>query len=81
MFQGQQNSNQPLNNFNDFPSMQPNSSGNAGGDNVFAGFATGSQDFNAGANEFVPTGVVAGKEEFPDLDEGFGSGTGKKKKQ
>jgi hypothetical protein len=37
--------------------------------------------FTPNAAEFVPTGVIAGNEEFPDLDSAFGSGGGKKGKK
>lgn len=82
VFQQQLNSNQPLNSASDFPSMQTGSA-QAASDNPFAssGFNMASSDFNAGASEFVPQGVNAGKEEFPDLDEAFGSGGGKKSKK
>lgn len=43
-------------------------------------FSTGGADFIPSSSEFVPQGVVAGTEEFPDLDSAFGGGTKKPKK-
>lgn len=48
-------------------------------DNPFASMSNAS--FTPSSAEFVPTGVIAGNEEFPDLDSAFGSGGGKKGKK
>ena len=52
---------------------------NAGSDNPFANVS--SAGFTPSAAEFVPDGVIAGKEEFPDLDSAFGGGGSKKSKK
>jgi len=83
VFPQQPNSNQTLTNFDDFPSIsQPTSQGGSQAPaSDFPAFNMGGGDFNAGASEFVPTGVVAGKEEFTSFDEAFGDSKASKKKK
>lgn len=44
-------------------------------------FSTDGASFTPSSSEFVPQGVVAGTEEFPDLDAAFGGGKKSKKAQ